>query len=166
MSEKEFAEIVNKSKKVVLSAIEKNLAARFYHSIDDVAQETYLRAFRSLEKNGFRGDSSIETWLYAIARNESLRMNDKLVREENKAKKSADSIRNFQPSYEATETKTIDEHLVTLPEKYKSVLTLLSQGFNIKDISQKLGIRQGTVKSRTSRGKQMIINSVRGSKDE
>ncbi len=42
MTEREFAEIVGRTKKVVLSAIEKNLASRFYHSIDDVVQETYL----------------------------------------------------------------------------------------------------------------------------
>ena len=34
---------------------------------DDVAQETFIRAFRAL--NQFRGDSSFKTWLYRIATN-------------------------------------------------------------------------------------------------
>ena len=42
MNEKEFSAIVAETKAVVLSAIEKNLAERFYHAVDDVAQETYL----------------------------------------------------------------------------------------------------------------------------
>jgi DNA-directed RNA polymerase specialized sigma24 family protein len=60
MTEREFADIVGRTKKVVLSAIEKNLASRFYHSIDDVVQETYLRAYSSLTKGKFRGESSLE----------------------------------------------------------------------------------------------------------
>lgn len=35
---------------------------------DDVTQQTFLNAFRSLA--GFRGDASFKTWVYEIARNE------------------------------------------------------------------------------------------------
>ncbi|PKL17276.1 MAG: RNA polymerase subunit sigma-70 [Spirochaetae bacterium HGW-Spirochaetae-5] len=162
MTEKEFAEIVKRTKKTVLSAIEKNLSARFYHAIDDVAQETYLRAYNGLAKNSFRGDSSIETWLYRIARNESLRMNQKLIREEEKAKKIQENAsHSFTQKTDSGETAYLQDHLKLLPDKYRSVLTLISQGFNIKDISQKLGIRPGTVKSRTSRGKDMIHENIR-----
>ena len=34
---------------------------------EDIAQETFIRAFRSIK--GFRGDSSFITWLYQIATN-------------------------------------------------------------------------------------------------
>src|SRR5437762_5161935 len=37
---------------------------------EDVVQETYVRAFTHLE--GFRGDSSLSTWLARIAMNEAL----------------------------------------------------------------------------------------------
>jgi RNA polymerase sigma-70 factor (ECF subfamily) len=162
MTEKEFAEIVKRTKKTVLSAIEKNLSARFYHAIDDVAQETYIRAYNGLAKNSFRGDSSIETWLYRIARNESLRMNQKLIREEEKAKKVQESTsQSFTHKTDYGEAAYLQDHLTLLPDKYRSVLTLISRGFNIKDISQKLGIRPGTVKSRTSRGKEMIHENIR-----
>jgi len=162
MTEREFAEIVKRTKKTVLSAIEKNMAARFYHAIDDVAQETYIRAYNGLAKNSFRGDSSIETWLYKIARNESLRMNQKLSREEEKAKKASENaclmqIQNTDPG----DSAYLNDHLTLLPEKYRSVLSLTSQGYNINDISQKLGIRPGTVKSRTSRGKKIIYENIR-----
>jgi RNA polymerase sigma-70 factor, ECF subfamily len=167
MTEKEFAEIVKRTKKTVLSAIEKNLSARFYHAIDDVAQETYIRAYNGLAKNSFRGDSSIETWLYRIARNESLRMNQKLFREEKKAEKILESSsHSVKQKTDSGETAYLQEHLTLLPEKYRSVLTLISQGFNIKDISQKLGIRPGTVKSRTSRGKDMIHENIRREEHE
>ncbi len=162
MNERDFADIVKRTKRTVLSAIEKNMASRFYHAIDDVAQETYIRAYNGLVKNSFRGDSSLETWLYKIARNESLRMNQKLTREEEKAKKISESdslIRTQEP--DSGDTAYLQDHLKLLPEKYRSVLTLTSQGFNINDISQKLGIRPGTVKSRTSRGKKIIHENIR-----
>ncbi len=154
MTDADFAAIVRDTKKIVLSAIEKNLAERFYHAIDDVAQETYLRAFRSLARGSFRNDSSVGTWLYAIARNESLRMNKKLMREEEKA------LRAVPAAYAAAEehgsTDGLHESINRLPEKYRSVLQLLAAGMRINEISAKLGIKPGTVKSRASRGKQII----------
>ena len=162
MNEREFAEIVKRTKKTVLSAIEKNMSPRFYHSIDDVAQETYIRAYNGLTKNSFRGDSAIETWLYKIAKNESLRMNQKLTREEEKAKRASESSSDAQVQEpDSGDPAYLHDHMALLPEKYRSVLTLASQGFNINDISQKLGIRPGTVKSRTSRGKKIIQENIR-----
>ncbi|MCL2025491.1 MAG: RNA polymerase sigma factor [Leptospirales bacterium] len=164
MNEKEFAEFVKNTKKTVLSAIGKNMASRFYHAIDDVAQETYIRAYRAIEKNSFKGDSSIETWLYTIARNESIRMNKKLLREEEKAKRVSavfDKMESEDDSSDSESTEYLHEHISLLPEKYRDVLTLSSKGFNISDISQELGIPLGTVKSRTARGKKMILENIR-----
>nr|WP_231293371.1 sigma factor [Leptospira sp. serovar Kenya] len=87
MTESEFTEIVSSTREIVLSAIEKNLAERFSYAIDDVAQETYFRAYKALKKDQFRQESKLSTWLYTIARNESLRMNDKLRKEEERAEK-------------------------------------------------------------------------------
>ena len=155
MNSDDFTLIVKSTKKVVLSAIGKTLAERFYHAIDDVAQETYIRAYRGLVKNSFRADSSIETWLYAIARNESLRMNRKLMREEEKALRSA---RHNEKQIDTAEPDTAILHdgISALPEKYRPVLQMMAEGLKINEISAKLGIRPGTVKSRASRGKKII----------
>jgi DNA-directed RNA polymerase specialized sigma subunit, sigma24 homolog len=59
------------------------------------------------------------------------------------------------------DTAYLHYHLNLLPEKYRSVLTLATRGFNINDISRKLGIQPGTVKSRTSRGKKIIHENIR-----
>ncbi len=164
MNEREFADIVGRTKKVVLSAIEKNLASRFYHSIDDVVQETYIRAYSSLTKGKFRGESSINTWLYSIARNESLRMNEKLLREERKEKKliDADDI-TADPGDDSI--SLLQENIMRLPEKYGSVLSLVSLGYSLNQISEKLGLNIGTVKSRISRGKKIIQDNIKGGKN-
>ncbi len=164
MNEREFADIVGRTKKAVLSAVEKNLASRFYHSIDDVVQETYIRAYSSLTKGKFRGQSSINTWLYSIARNESLRMNEKLLREERKEKKLIDAD-DLTVNYEDDSIALLQENILKLPEKYGAVLSLVSLGYSLNQISEKLGLNTGTVKSRISRGKKILHDNMKGGKD-
>ena len=164
MNEKEFAEIVKNTKKIVLAAIGKNMAPRFYHAIDDVAQETYIRTYMALEENSFKGDSSIETWIYTIAKNESVRMNKKLLKEEYKLIKALiifDERESKDYAQILENNEYLHEHISLLPEKFRDVLILSYKGFNINDISQKLGIPSGTVKSRSTRGKKMILENIR-----
>ncbi len=157
MTETEFAAIVGRTKKVVLSAVRKHLAVRFSFAIDDVVQETYLRGYRHLAGGRFREESSIESWLYAIARNESFRMNKRMSREEEKAEKAADRQEfSMNGAYVSEESITLDLLLDRLPEKYRDVMALKAQGVSEKDIARQLNITTGTVKSRFSRGKEML----------
>ncbi|MBP9885494.1 MAG: RNA polymerase sigma factor [Leptospiraceae bacterium] len=158
MTNSDFTEIVNSTKSIVLSAIEKNLAERFFHSIDDVVQETYLRAYKALVNGKFREESKLSTWLYAIARNESFRMNEKLMREERKIERATLRIKeethlddNIQD-----QPNLLIKYLKQIPEKYKTILLHYSEGFSEKEIAEKLSIKQGTVKSRAFRGKEFL----------
>lgn len=160
MTEREFAAIIGRTKAVVLSAVRHHLAARFFHAIDDVVQEAYLRAYRSLASGRFRGDSEMSTWLYAVARNEALRMNEHLEREERKLLKmkermdaaSGDRESGLGDLYEAIER---------LPEKYRQVLELAVHGMPVCDIARELAIEAGTVKSRASRGREMLYRLMK-----
>jgi RNA polymerase sigma factor, sigma-70 family len=157
MTEVEFAAIVGRTKRIVLSAVRKHLAARFSYAIDDVAQETYLRGYRHLAGGWFRNESSIESWLYAIAKNESRRMNKKLAREEEKAEKAAEHL-NENPHKDLLrdDTEHLDSLIGGLPEKYRDVMTLKVRGRTEHEIASRLGINTGTVKSRFARGKEML----------
>jgi len=156
MNEFEFAAIVKETKPVVLSAIERNLVAAYYHSIDDVAQETYLRAYRALSKNSFKGNSSLSTWIYSIARNEAKRMNAKFLKEEIKAKRKAE--RDFQnvKLNSDIDILALDDGISNLPDKYREVLLLIRDGYSIEEVSLKLKTGSGTIKSRLSRGKELL----------
>lgn len=158
MNEKEFAALVAETKKTVLSAVRKHLAARFSHAIDDVVQETYFRGYRHLAAGKFRNESSVGSWLYAIARNESLRMNAKLAREEEKRKKAAEEMRYRDPdapSYEE-ERGRLEVLVARLPDKYREVMALKMEGVPELEISVRLDIKTGTVKSRFSRGRELL----------
>lgn len=149
ISEETFAEIVKQTKKTVLAAISRNLHPSLTRCIDDVVQETYFRAYKSLAAGKFKGDSTIETWIYTIARNESLRMNEK-------------NRRVFLPDFEILgaapeyDLGSLDNALQNLPEKYRSVISLRMEGYSEEEISEKLNISTGTVKSRAFRGREIL----------
>jgi RNA polymerase sigma-70 factor (ECF subfamily) len=64
----EFAKLVEQYSDFIYKLAIKMLAND--QDAEDVLQETFLKAFRSI--NGFRGNSSLSTWLYRIATNEAL----------------------------------------------------------------------------------------------
>jgi len=170
MTEREFAEIIAETKAVVLSAIGKTLPSRFYHAVDDVAQETYIRAYRGLAGNTFRGEAALSSWLYKIARNESLRMAKKLLREEEKSRRAADDVNREKGAlawqadggHDDEKIAAMTRAIAGLPAKYRDVFDLLIRGHPEKEIARRLSIRPGTVKSRISRGKELIARLIEG----
>lgn len=168
MNEECFARIVEETKGVVLSAIKKNLFSEYYYAIDDVVQETYIRAYRSLVKNKFRENSKLSSWLYTIAKNESIRMNKKLKRGEKRRKnymeERVDSLGfvKCNPVQERMEEDELIDRLLEciedLPEKFRPVMDLYVRGFDNNQISNFLSIPRGTVKSRIHRGKKKLKN--------
>lgn len=155
MTEKDFAIIVGQTKAVVLQAVRAHLAAQFYEAIDDVVQETYIRAYRSLASGKFKEQSSLETWLYRIAANEAKRMTQKLLQEENKLQRFVHSSYVNPPEVQYDELLLMPL-IEKLPEKYKDVMKLKALGNDENEIAAELGIPHGTVKSRLSRGKLIL----------
>lgn len=160
MTERQFAEIVEETKGIVLSTIHRYLFQENKDAVDDVAQEVYLRAYRSLSQGKFRHDSKISTWLFIIARNESLRMNRKLDRNRN--------IFNKKKQYEYEQLDVEEDDMMErylpelkkgiekLPDKYKVVILELLKGKSLKKISLDLGMAEGTVKSRLYRARNRL----------
>jgi RNA polymerase sigma-70 factor (ECF subfamily) len=166
MNPEAFASIVEETKGIVLKAIRKNLFSEYSYAIDDVVQETYIRAYRSLVKNKFREESRLSSWLYTIARNESLRMNKKLKGGERRREKFAElhmeylkysDVNNIEDKIEKDNLiKKVNEAVRKLPAKYEEVIGLYIKGFSEKEIANFLSISPGTVKSRIHRGKEKL----------
>lgn len=66
--ERAFARLVELTRRVLYWHIRRMVLV--HDDADDVLQNTYLKAWRFV--SGFRGDSSLSTWLYRIATNETL----------------------------------------------------------------------------------------------
>ena len=161
ISEESFTVIIKETKAVVLSAVKKHLFDIYAHALDDVVQETYFKAYDSLVKGKFKEESALSTWLYVIAKNEALRMNGKLKREEQKRNLFGgffkESEKLTEDNLKTLEFQDILEKVKQLPLRYRSILILHSEGLNEKEIAEKLVLPAGTVKSRIHRGRKMML---------
>ncbi len=129
--------------------------------IEDLAQETFLKAFRRLDT--FQHQSSFYTWLYRISVNTIL---DSLKRrgrspvqsvEDLEAVPAAPEARSSGPSanLERAEVARItQEVLEELPEIFRTVLVMREfEDMAYQDIADILGISIGTVESRLFRAR-------------
>jgi RNA polymerase sigma-70 factor (ECF subfamily) len=151
MSESDFSRLVGETRSVVLSAVRRYLPAHYHDYIDDVVQETYLRAYGALAAGKFRNDASVSTWLFAIARNEALRLTAKMNREEKKATRAGHAVK--PQNTPADELDLIHEYIGGLSPDKRDVLLRQLAGRDIQDIAGELNLPAGTVKSRLSRAK-------------
>ena len=138
-----------------------NLAYRFCRDrgrAEELAQEAFLRAYRGLEK--WRKDATFSTWLFALAanlyRSELRRIPATIV--------SLDEIaepRDSRPADGGLEDEDRDravrQAVFALPAKYRETLILFY--FHDMDVfaaAQSLGLPEGTVKARLSRGREIL----------
>jgi RNA polymerase sigma-70 factor (ECF subfamily) len=133
--------------------------------VDDMAQETFVRVWRSLK--GFRGDSSFRTWLYGIAMNvirTHLGRRSKLRSRLWSASSAddADPLERIASHERGVEHAVvlrdgIDQALKSLPEELREALVLRDvQGLEYREIADTLGIPIGTVESRIFRARQRL----------
>lgn len=166
----DFETVVKETKYLVLKTIGETLIDRFDDATEDVVQEVYFRVFKSLEKGGFDGRSKISTWIYTIAKNESLRMNEKRLREEEKAKrylqKNKTDLFQIEDDNSFLKEDWIESLLQSIPEVYRNTLRLYLSGKSMEEIAIELQIKQGTVKSRLFRTKEWIRKTLPGVKNE
>ena len=138
---------------------------------EDLAQEAFLRAYRSLK--GFRGTSSFRTWLYQIATNV---FRNWLEKRRNQAPVNAGSIDapppgmdepvepmgEENPEAQHIQRDAIDRALAELPaDQREAVLLRDVEGFEYREIAEQLGVPLGTVESRIFRGRARLKELLR-----
>lgn len=138
-----------------------NLAYRFCRDrgrAEEMAQEAFLRAFRSLP--GWRRESAFSTWLFALATNlycSELRRIPARTGALDDIPEPRDP-RAMDEAYELEDRDRLVRHAVfALPPKYREALLLFY--FHDMDISEaagSLGLPEGTVKARLSRGRDIL----------
>ena len=138
-----------------------NLAWRFCSDrtlAEDMAQEAFVKAFRALHT--FRGQSAFSTWLVAI----SLNCYRSWLRDRKPRAVSLDVARSLTLEPNALtglldrERAAVVRHLVLkLPPRYRDPLVLYYfQEMNLSTTAQVLGIPEGTLKARLSRGRALL----------
>lgn len=145
--------------------------------IPDIAQETFIRAYRALHQ--FRGDAQFYTWLYRIAVNTAKKALMDLKRDpvilESALRNSDDEDETSRPGVEPTSDETpetvlaarevaeaVNAAMEALPEDLRQAVTLREiEGLSYEDIAQMMGCPIGTVRSRIFRAREAISAKVR-----
>jgi RNA polymerase sigma-70 factor, ECF subfamily len=140
--------------------------------VEDLAQETFLRAFRALPL--FAGDAKLSTWLCTIAhrlaidhvRKKTRQRESQLPRSEDEQDALFDRQREATADPEALVSKAEAEHLVRtyvneLPDKYRLPLMYAAvEGLDYATIGAMLNVPVGTVKTLVFRAKQMLKTNI------
>ncbi len=159
------------------------LIGRMVRDVDlvpDIAQETFIRAYRALGQ--FRGDAQFYTWLYRIAVNTAKKQLLELKRDplifQSQMKSGDDdetssSERELNPGVadEATPeallaSKEIAQAVIAamddLPEELRMAITLREiEGLSYEEVAQALECPIGTVRSRIFRAREAISNRIK-----
>ena len=117
--------------------------------VEEIVQDTFVRAFASLDS--FRGESSLRTWLFTIARRLLLdRRRSERRRGEQVEVQDSDVTTEFDPldSVVADETeRRMREAVERLTPTQKEVFTLrVSEGLSYKEIADAVGSTEGAAR--------------------
>lgn len=169
--ESTFTEIVHRHYSRIRALANRTL--RFTGDVDEVTQDTFIRAHRNL--HNFRGDCSLSTWLYRIClnlarnrywfhfrrqRQNTLSLNRSV--DEAGAKSLVDVLSNgsANPLSESTTNEflaLVAQCMKRLDERHREILTMRTTlELSYEEIAENLGINVGTVKSRIARARARL----------
>jgi RNA polymerase sigma-70 factor (ECF subfamily) len=164
-----FARLVDLNEGMVF-----NLAVRLLGDPEearDLSQEVFLQVYRSL--GGFRGTSSLRTWIYRIVLNQcrnrrrfwkrrrrdrALPIEDlKPAEEMELSAASTGSAGPLEALEQAERSRKLEAALLGLSFEHRAILLLREvEELSCAEIAGTLGLAEGTVKSRLSRAREAL----------
>jgi RNA polymerase sigma-70 factor (ECF subfamily) len=142
--------------------------------VEDVAQETFIKAYRAL--GNFRGDSAFYTWLYRIGINTA---KNYLVSQGRRAPTRTEFDSEEAEGFEEGELlrdnntpermllskqigETVNSAMEALPEELRTAITLREiEGMSYEDIAKMMDCPIGTVRSRIFRAREAVAEKLR-----
>jgi RNA polymerase sigma-70 factor, ECF subfamily len=132
------------------------LLGRNAHEVDDVVQESWLRACAALDR--FRWDSSLSTWLCGIGTHAAL----EVLRRN--ARWAGDAALEFAAANTPTPGDGLDvaTALDALPPRQRAVMVLHDlEGYTHDEIAALMGIVPGTSKSQLTHARNAMRSALR-----
>jgi len=132
-----------------IRAFLRRLTAGDHAAADDLAQETFLAAYRKL--HSWQGTAQFSTWLHSVAYRKFLER----ARKEARYQVMAEVPETGQAAANPAESEILAEQLMaTLGVEDRACLTLsYSAGLSLDEIAGLMGLPLGSVKSRIHRAK-------------
>jgi RNA polymerase sigma-70 factor (ECF subfamily) len=144
--------------------------------VEDIAQETFIRAYRALHQ--FRGDAQFYTWLYRIAVNTAKKFlmelkHDPIVSENFRVNEEDDETswkKNEPMTNECPESilaakeiaAVVNAAMDALPVELRQAVVLREiEGLSYEEIGVAMACPVGTVRSRIFRAREAISLQVR-----
>ncbi len=146
--------------------------------VQDIAQETFIRAYRALHQ--FRGEAQFYTWLYRIAVNTAKKAlvdlkRDPLITETALASSASDDDETSRVENELTDGETpeavlaskeiaatVNAAIEALSEDLRQAVTLRElEGLSYEEIAEVMNCPIGTVRSRIFRAREAIATRLR-----
>ena len=143
----------------------------------DVLQDVFVKVFKGI--HGFKGDSSLRTWIYRIAVHEASNHRRSWVRRHWHEPVSTDDTESpsaavateaasreqspYQVMEQAEREMVVKRALASLAPPYRTAVVLREiEGLSYEEIAQVLGVAEGTVKSRLLRGRELLRRKLAG----
>ena len=130
---------------------------------EDAVQETFLKAFRSMDS--FRGESSEKTWLIRIAIN--------CCRDLRRSAWYIDSRVSIDHLPFLSSAPPSDDHIALTmaimklkPKHMEAVLLYFYEGYPIREIAKMLNLTEAAVSSRIRKAKQKLKDELEGGEDD
>jgi len=142
--------------------------------VEDIAQETFIKAYRALR--GFRGESAFYTWLYRIAINTAKNYLVSQGRRPLAVEPLADDeggpdglVLNLRedstPEHNVLAeeiARTVEQAIGALPEDLRTAITLREiEGLSYEEIAEIMDCPIGTVRSRIFRAREAIDRDLK-----
>jgi RNA polymerase sigma-70 factor (ECF subfamily) len=130
--------------------------------VDDLVQETYLRAFRSLPS--YRGEAPVQAWLLSIARHvcadhvrkrtRQRRLVDRITR--------AQAVEQSLPDVTTGAGEALDQFVHALsPERQEAFVLTQIVGLSYEEAADVVGCPIGTIRSRVARARADLLEAIR-----
>ena len=136
---------------------------------EEATQDVFIKVYTSI--HNFRKEAKFSTWLYRIATNHCINLNNRHHRRHRDQHQSFDDIHN-QPTEQDTplqqlEKKNFEEQLQQalhqLPEEHRVLLILRDiQDCSYEEIAEITQLNIGTIKSRIHRGRNNLRQILSG----
>lgn len=169
-----FEKLQSRYFKLIKSLIRRMI--RDERDVDDLTQETFIKAYNALDT--FRFDYSFSSWIYRIASNSCIDFLRKKRFSTVPLNRSVDNsteeydIEIEDDSYSADQKvlmderrKALDKAVEKLPDNYKLIIKLRHvEELDYKEIAEKLDMPLGTVKAHLFRARKTLLSCLKNQK--
>lgn len=145
---------------------------RDYAEAEDLAQDIFLKAYRTLDS--FREEASFKTWICRIASNHCIDWKRKHGKRQEQtaqveeAERLPDGAETPEQAILRQESRQeVRRVLEEMPEKYRTILLMYHfQGMSYKEIAEAQDISARTVETRLYRAKNLLRTAMKGGEDD